>query len=101
MSDCFVSNSARPPSYLLVGTAHIQPNAHREDLERQNSKASHSRSKVCQEILESELLRWDGRNSHGTNNPEIYSETRNYEVNERQFTTASEMRCPPCRLTLW
>jgi hypothetical protein len=42
--------------------------------------------------LEPELLCWNGGNSHGTNNSEIYSRTRK-EVRS-QFLTATRLQCP-------
>ena len=84
--------AARPLARFSFRFSDIQSNVCSQGLEGSNGNQGNERTSFCQEILESELLCWDSRNSHREDYSEIYSRTRN-EVNESQFLTATRLQC--------
>jgi hypothetical protein len=85
---------ARPSACFSICFSNIQPNVCSESFEGNNSSEGCQGASFRKEILESELLCWDSRNSHGTDYSEVCSRTRKKEVNKQQFTTATRLQCP-------
>lgn len=87
-------SSARPFARFYFCKSNIQPDVHSEGIEGNNSSEGCEDSSFCKQVLESELLCWNGRNSYRTDHSEVYSRTGTHEVNERQFPTATRLQCP-------
>jgi len=67
----------RPYSHLYLGKSNIQPDVYCESAEGNNSSEGCQTSQICQEILESELLCWNSRNSHRTDYSEVCDSSHN------------------------
>jgi hypothetical protein len=87
-------SSTRPSTRFYFCTPNLQPDVYCESFEGGNSSESCEDLSFCKQVLESELLCWNGRNSYGTDYSEVYFRTGTHEVNERQFPTATRLQCP-------
>ncbi len=83
-------HTRRPHSYLSVCKANFLSDVHCEGFEREHSIKSSKGISFCKEILESELLCRNCRNSNTANYSEIHSGTGMFS----QFPTALKMQCP-------
>lgn len=83
----------RPYPCLRIRATHIFADVRGQGHEGLDSGQSHQSASFCQEVLESELLRWHRWDSDGTDHPEVHPRTRDKEVMS-QFPTASRTQCP-------
>jgi hypothetical protein len=85
-------SATRPFAFVHFSATYIFPYVCSQGSQRNNCGQGYERTSFCQEILESELLCRNGRNSYGKNNSEIYSGTG--DGIRSQFTTATRLQCP-------
>lgn len=85
-------SATRPCSCFHQRSSDIQSDVRSEGLEGKHGSSCCEGASLRKEVLESKLLRRNGRHSHAGYNPAIYSGTR--EGGVMRFTIATRLRCP-------